>query len=834
MKVNPGKKIPPDNLPIPLSTFIGREREIVEVRKLLSRHRLVTLTGPGGSGKTRLALKIAGEQLNEFEHGVWFIELASLFDSFLISQAVASTLKLHEQSGRSSTDILADHLSARQTLLVLDNCEQLIAACARFADTFLQRCPDLKILATSREVLGITGEVAWTVPPLSLPSQQPWTNPASGQEAVHYYEEFESVQLFVDRAQAVYQAFRLTAENGPWVAEICRRLDGMPLAIELAAARVRDLPIQQIAQRLDERFRFLTAGSRTAPPRQQTLLSTLDWSYALLREKDQQVLQRLSVFVGSVTLQAAEVVCAREGVEPAEVIDALFRLVSKSLVMSDKPESGEASFQPRYRLLETIRQYALEKLAESGEMAEAKNRHLNYFIQWTEMAEPQLGGSGQLSWVELYEAEHDNLRAALEWCNADDKRVEAGLRLVAASARFWRLRGYLSEGRAHISAVLSHVRAEEKTEAHARALYWSASLAYMQSDYPATRLFGAQSLALWCELKPANKLGLADMLDILGELATEEGDYATAPVRFEEALDIYRELEDPRGIGDMLMQLAWAYMRMGTYDKVAPLMEEALGLFREIGHASLIGFTLAGLGELAIRQEQYERATHLLEQSLAIRRQHGYKWAIGASLGSLGWVALRRQDFKRMKTLLDESLAIRVEIGDKGGIAWCLEKLAEAKHEQAQFQTATKIFGHAEALRAPIGSVIDPADQPEYARIISDLRSALGEEAFAALWAEGAAMPLKEVIDCALSELESTADSTGVAKEKFGGLTPREREVAALIAQGKSNREIAEAMTVGIKTVETYVTRILNKLGFNSRVQIATWAVEKGLKQVVE
>jgi non-specific serine/threonine protein kinase len=277
------------------------------------------------------------------------------------------------------------------------------------------------------------------------------------------------------------------------------------------------------------------------------------------------------------------------------------------------------------------------------------------------------------------------------------------------------------------------------------------------------------------------------------------------------------------------MQLGWAYMRMGKYDRVASYMEEALTLFRDIGNASGLGFVLAGLGELAIRQEQYERAQHLLGESLAIRKQHGHKWGVGTALGSLGWVALRRQDFKQMKALLGESLSIRMEIHDKGGIAWCLEKLAEAKYEQSQFRDAAKIFGQAEALRAPIGSVIDPADQAEYQRILSGLRSALGEEAFAALWAEGAAMRLEAAVDCALSGPESPPAVMRAEKERFGGLTAREREVAMLIAQGKSNREIAEAMTVGVKTVETYVTRILNKLGFDSRVQIATWAVEKGL-----
>ena len=832
MSTSKGK--PSGNLPTPFSTFIGRQRETTAVKQLLSSNRLVTLTGPGGCGKTRLALKVSHELLEEFGHGIWFVELASIFDPALVPQTVGSTFNIRELSGQSLIDALVNFLSGRDILLVIDNCEHLISACAQFAETILQKCSDLKILATSREVLGLTGEVAWVVPPLSLPGQQPWTNPASAQDALHLYRDSESVQLFVARAMGNSPEFQLTAENGAWVAEICRHLDGMPLAIELAAARVRSLSVEQIEQRLDDRFHLLTGGSRTAPPRQQTLISTLDWSYALLSATEQKVLQHLSVFAGGATLEAAEWVCAGEKVESAEVLDTLSHLVDKSLVTADKSEHGEMRHLPggslRYRLLETIRQYALEKLRESGEVDESRNRHLNYFIRWTETAELHLSGMEQVEWFELFEAEHDNVRAALDWCNTGADRADSGLRLAVACARFWRLRGYLGEGRMHISAALSRTSTSERTEMHARALFWGASLAYLQSDYPATRLLAEESLTLWRGLDSTNKVALADTLDLLGELATEEGDYATAPRLFEEALDIFKELEDPRGVGDMLMQLGWAYMRMGLYEKVAPRMEEALGLFREIGHVSLVGFTLAGLGELAIRQGQYEHAKQLLEDSLAIRKQHGHKWGIGATLGALGWVALLQHDLNRMKKWLGESLALRMEIGDKGGIAWCLEKLAEAKIAQAEFQDAAKIFGHAESLRAPIGSVIDPADQPEYDRIISGLQSALGMDALAALWTEGKVMQLEEIIECALSESESKTDSTRSEKEKFGGLTAREREAALLIAQGKSNREIAEAMTVGVKTVETYITRILNKLGFDSRVQIATWAVEKGLK----
>ncbi len=814
------------NLPVPISTFVGRQQEIGEVRRLLLSNRLVTLTGPGGCGKTRLALRVAQELMEEFEHRIWFIELASVTDPVLVPQAIAAALNIREQSRQSLMDVLTDYLATSSSLLVIDNCEHLILACAHVAEMLLQKCSDLKILATSREGLGIIGEVAWSVPPLSLPDQQPWVNPVSPQTAVRAYQASESVQLFIARVEAIMQDFRLTAENGSWVADICRRLDGMPLAIELAAARVRTLSVHEIAQRLDDRFDLLTGGSRTAPLRHQTLAATLDWSYALLSEFEQKVLKGLSIFASGGRLSAIEAVCAREDVKSANVLDALSRLVDKSLVMVERLERGET----RYRLLETIRQYGREKLAESQELEEARERCLDYFLQWTEKAEPQLNGPEQVEWLDWYESEHDNLRAALEWCNVDPGKALSGLRLAMACGRFWRLHGYLSEGRMHLSAALSQAEAQERTISRAHALTRIANLAYLQSDYPAMRPMAEEALSIWRELGDEGKSGAAFTLDLLGELATEEGDYESALLLYQEALEIYKELNDSRGIGSIHMQFGWRAIRTGDYEQARSHLEEFLRLLQQVGDKTILAYAFSGLGEVAVRQGQYERAISLLEQGLALTREHGDKWGTGTMFGTLGWVALRQHDFKQMRETLGESLTIRIEINDKGGIAWCLEKLAEAKSDQAQFGEAAKIFGHAESVRAPLGSVIDPADQPDYARIISQLRVALGAEAFAALWAEGAVMPLDEIIECALSESELTPESAPLDQRKIGGLTKREREVVVLIAQGKSNREIAEAMTVGIKTVETYVTRILNKLSFDSRVQIATWAVEKGLK----
>jgi predicted ATPase/DNA-binding CsgD family transcriptional regulator len=826
------------NLPLFLSTFIGREKELVDIHQWLATHRLVTLTGAGGCGKTRLAVQTASALLSKFAGGVWLVEFAPVADPMFVVQIVAAALGVGEQPARSLAETLADHLRRRPTLLIFDNCEHLLAACAQLATTFLQRCPDLHILATSREPLGVAGEVAWVVPSLSLPEPQPWQDPASSKVAISVYEQSEAVRLFVARATTVSPSLSLSIENGAWVAEICRRLDGMPLAIELAAARVRALSVREIAQRLDDRFRLLTAGSRTAPPRQQTLTATLDWSYRLLDEAERKVLQRLAVFAGGCTLIAAEAVCADETVGADAVLDVLAHLVDKSLVVADHKEEGM-----RYHLLETIRQYALEKLLESGEMDQVRERHCAYFVVWAEQAQTHPYGPSQLAWLGRYEVEHDNLRLALEWCRGDEGRAVAGLRLAVACAPFWRVYVYPSEGIAHLAVAFTAAGAQAPTMVRAWALSHLANLNYLRSDYRAMRLYAEEALSIWRGLGQAGRSGLAFALDLLGELATEVGDYEQAPVFLQEALDIYRELDDLRGIGDILMQFGWTAIRTGHYTAAAAHLQEFLVLAQGSGDVRSTAFALAGLGELAMRQGRHERAVELLEESLRLNRSRGDRWCVGTVLGSLGWVALVQHDYARMRANLGESLAIRLEIGDRGGIAWCLEKLAEAARVQGEtatafarierYQAAARIFGAAAALRGPIKSVIDPVDQPGYEHNLAALRRGLGGPAFAAAWAEGEAMALTAVVDYALAapvhELNADPSSKGSASEQLGGLSAREREVVVLIAQGKSNREIAAALTVNLKTVETYVTRILNKLGFDSRVQVATWALERGL-----
>jgi predicted ATPase len=391
----------PHNLPSELSSFVGREKELSEVKRLLADTRLLTLTGSGGCGKTRLALAAATDLLEEFEEGVWMVELAPLADPALVPQAVASTLGVREQPGRSPTETLSDYLSSKQVLLVLDNCEHLIEACAVLAEALLHSCPELRILATSREALGITGEVAWLVPSLSLPDLRHLPE-------IESLPRYESARLFVERTTAVKPTFALTERNATAVAQVCYRLDGIPLAIELAAARAKVLSVEQISERLDDCFRLLAAGSRTAMPRHRTLHATMDWSHDLLPDEEQTLFRRLSVFAGGFTLEAAESVCAGKDLQRDEVLELLSHLVDKSLVAV-----WEKDGETRYRLLETVRQYGREKLSESGEEGHLWERHAGYYLALAAKAEPELKGAGQVEWLQRFEWEHDNLRAAI-------------------------------------------------------------------------------------------------------------------------------------------------------------------------------------------------------------------------------------------------------------------------------------------------------------------------------------------------------------------------------------------------------------------------------------
>jgi predicted ATPase/DNA-binding CsgD family transcriptional regulator len=794
------------NLPVQLTSFVGREWEVAEVRRLLGTTRLLTLVGAGGIGKTRLAQEVAAGLLDAYPDGVRLVELAALVDPrsalvpALVPQAIASALGVREQPGRPLSESLAEFLAPRSLLLVLDNCEHLIQACAELADRLLRACPRLTILATSREPLGIAGETTWRVPSLALPD-------AERPPATDDLGRYEAIRLFVERARAALPDFRLTDRNARAVAQVCQRLDGIPLALELAAARVRGLSVEQLAAGLDDRFRLLTGGSRTALPRHRTLRALVDWSYEPLSEPERALFRRLAVFAGGWTLEAAEAVCAGDGtgalrgIEAGEVVGLLLELVDKSLVVAEDRE-GEA----RYRFLETIRQYGLERLEASGEAAEIRRRHAEYFVTLAERAEPELSGPGQAVWLDRLEREHDNLRATLGRLSRPDPgevarggsragaEAQARLRLGGALGRFWDLRGYLAEGRAWLAALLGPEGAAPPTAARSRALCAAGWLAYWQGDYAAARALSEESVSIGRQV--GDERGVAEALTCLGWIADAEGDHAAARTLFEASLAIRRRLGDRWGIAQ----------------------------------------SLSGLGWIASVEGDHAAARTLLDESLAVSREVGDKRGIADALVHLADLLQAQGELAQARGFLDESLAIGRDLGDRAMIVEGLELSAKAALTAREAHRAARLLGAVHALREVVGAPVSPSYRAEQERDVVAVRADLGEGRFAAAWAAGRAMTLAQAVAYALEgrtpELALPAppgftEPSGCTQAS--PLTRREQEVAVLIARGLTNRQIAETLVIAERTVHAHVGNILGKLGFSSRAQIAAWVVEQGL-----
>lgn len=678
----------PNNLPRQLTSFIGREREMAEVKRMLTTTRLLTLSGAGGSGKTRLALQVAAELLEEFTNGVWLVELAALSDPALVPQAVVSALGLREEPGRPLLTTLTDYLRSKTLLLVLDNCEHLVAACAQLAEALLRVSPNLRILATTREVLGIAGETVWRVPSLSLPDLRRLP-------AFEQLTQYEAVRLFVERAMISRPEFALTSASAPSVAQVVHRLDGIPLAIELAAARVKVLSVDQIAGRLDDRFRLLTTGSRTALPRQQTLRAAIDWSYDLLSQQERTLLRRLSVFAGSWTLEAAETICAGDGVEEPDVLDLLMQLVDKSLVMMEEREG-----KVRYRLLETLRQYGGEKLLESGEPAAVRGRHRDWYLGLAERAEPELQGRHQEVWLERLETEHDNLRAGLEWSKTEAGGAEVEARLAGALHRFWLMRGYLSEGRDWLEGAVSRSNGAP-APARAKALYGGSALAFYQGEYGRAVALSQESLAVYRQL--GDRLGVALSLNILGGVTRNQGDHARATALFEESLALSRQSDHKWALAETLNALGIVARRQGDYGRATALGEESLVLWRDLGDKRGLAASLSHLGIVARYQGNYERARTLHEEGLALRRELGDKADLATSLGSLGTVAMNLGDYERAGELFEESLTLCRELGNKIGTAAALGNLGVLAHRQGDDHRAAGVLQESLALWRELG-----------------------------------------------------------------------------------------------------------------------------------
>ncbi len=720
----------PNNLPRQLTTFVGRRAEIADVKRILASGPLVTLTGPGGVGKTRLALEVASDLLDLYDEGAWLAEFGSLTDPEFVVPAVAGALGISEQPGRPLLATIIEHLRNRRVLLIFDNCEHVLDAAAELANAVLRGCAGVRILATSREGLGIPGEAIFPIPSLSLPDEH---QARAGMDL----DQFEAIRLFAERAMSASPAFRVTEANVGHVVKICRRLDGVPLALELAAARVRAIAVDQIAARLDDRFRLLTGSSRLTVPRHQTLRQTIDWSYDLLADEERLLFRRLSVFAGSFSLTAAEGICGGGAVDPIDMLDLLSRLVDKSLLLADAAE-GEV----RFRLLETVRQYARDQLLASGEARDMGRRHRDWYLALVEQVAPAFfRGSESGAPLDQLDREHENLRAALQWSDDEPGESETGLRLAAALWRFWEIRGHLVEGRAWLERTLAATSG--MPELRAEVLTGAGILALMQGDHTAAFGHHEQSLALRHQL--GNRLAIASAASNLANTAALRGDYGRARSLYEEAVASFREAGDLYGTAYGLVNMAEVVGRQGDEPAARWIFEESLATFRRVGDRWGEAYALDSYGLTASRWRDAPGARTLLTQALSIAHDLGDDRGVARVLTHLADVASMQGETARAKALCLESLSIRRSLGDAPGVAGALEKLAWVVMTQ-DAEAAARLVGTAEALRESIRARMPLAGQPDYEERLHALQAMLDEVSYLAAVRAGRTMSPEEAV----------------------------------------------------------------------------------------
>ncbi len=725
----------PHNLPVQPTPFLGREQEVASVCALLRRPevRLVTLTGPGGIGKTRLALQVAAELADQFADGVFLVALTPVSDPEQVVPTITQTLGISEAGGQPPLVLLKTALKDKHLLLLLDNFEQVVDAAVVVAE-LLAACPKLKVLVTSRVVLHVQAERELAVLPLSVPN--PKRLPA-----LATLSQYEAVALFIQRAQAVKADFQVTNANAPAVAGICARLDGLPLAIELAT-RSKFFAPQALLVRLEQGLDVLSGGARDLPVRQRTLRGAMAWSYHLLPSEEQHLFRRLSVFVDSCMREAAEVVCRAAGALAGDVLDGLLSLVDKSLLRQEESAQGE----PRFSMLQTLREFGLETLASAGETELTRQAHAAYYLRLSEQAEPELRGTQQAMWLNRLEAEHDNFRAALGWA-LENGEVEIGLRLVGALWRFWMARGHFTEGRGWLERVQE--RSSDAAPAlQAKAFTGAGSMAWSQGNFQQAMRWHQQALALYREV--GDKQGIAFALNNLGTQAQYQGDYERARAFLEESLALYRELGDQWGIALVLCNLGLGEAWQGDYERARALFEEYLAISRKLKDKADIALALHNLGDVARYQGDHRRAMAYLEECLSVCEELGDKRLTSMTLNILGLVARWQGNFARSAALHTESLALSRELGEKLCIAQSLEGLAGVYGMQKHPERAARLWGTAEALCEAIGVPMYPVDRADHAQAVAAARAQLGGEAFATAWAQGRTTPLEQVITDAL------------------------------------------------------------------------------------
>lgn len=814
------------NLPLQLTHFIGRQRELTEIERLLAEVCLLTLAGPGGSGKTRLALQVANLVGERYQDGVWLVELAPLRDPALIPQHLVQALGITHAPEKSALESLLAYLSSKEMLLVLDNCEHLIEGCAQLVRHILPQSPGLCILATSRQPLGVAGEQVYPLVGLlwpAIPSEE------SLQENLQDLMQYDAVRLFVERAGTVVLGFEITGANAHSIIQICRRLDGMPLALELASARCNVLTPQEIAVRLDDRFTLFTSKYRgETDERHHTLRAAIDWSYDLLSVPEQVLLRRLSVFVGGFSLATAETICAGEGIEQGQVLELLAALVEKSLVVAETLQRDAA----RYSLLETIREYGQELLIAESEWMAMRDRHLECFLDLTEDVDPKLRGEYQQLWLNWLDDEYDNLRAALAWAieggRETSERVAAGLRITSSLYQFWRIRDYVEEGLNWSEQLLAEANDQIQPVVMSKAFAYTSVLAGIRGHLDDQLHYGNVAVTFGELAGEEGKQALAFALGAQGYAARKVGDYQTAFKLGLREIELLRELGEAYALGLGLSLNSFAAMSIGEYEQARAMLDESLELLRETGDTYRIAMALNFRGDLARCEKNYALAKMDYQESIALLRGIGAERDLASVLQNLGHTHLHLGDSERAQAHFVESMNLHLDQQNTLGMAECLLGFAGLAINSGKPAAGRCLLAAAAAQGGEQVTSEWAATRMEYEVYLSRAQAALVEKSFQAEGEKGQRMSLDE----AVSYAQQVALETLAAEQRqreLDELTAREREVADLITLGRSNGEIAEVLVLSKRTVESHISSIYAKLGFTQRAQIVRWGLESGL-----